>query len=152
PRILLAPKQTEESHLPMGLRTCSRHDERRYALRLLRTLLQATMSSRLFPVIRGERGLPYSSYTPPGVSAGTGDLGISAGLDTDNIAKALRLILVELRRLIHLPPSPAELRRARDYVIGQMDLSLENTDNQMNWLGEQWLGYGRVFTPGEIRR
>ena len=27
-------------------------------------------------------------------------------------------------------------------------LSLESTDNQMNWLGEQLLGYGRIFAPG----
>jgi len=33
-----------------------------------------------------------------------------------------------------------------------MDLSLESTDNQMNWLGEQLLGYGRIFQPTEIKR
>jgi predicted Zn-dependent peptidase len=33
-----------------------------------------------------------------------------------------------------------------------MDLSLESADNQMNWLGEQLLGYGRVFRPAEIKR
>jgi predicted Zn-dependent peptidase len=33
-----------------------------------------------------------------------------------------------------------------------MNLSLESTDNQMNWLGEQWLGYGRLFKPAEIRQ
>jgi predicted Zn-dependent peptidase len=44
------------------------------------------------------------------------------------------------------------LRRARDYVIGQMDLSLESTDHQMNWLGEQLLGYGKVLGPAQIKR
>jgi predicted Zn-dependent peptidase len=29
---------------------------------------------------------------------------------------------------------------------------LESTDNQMNWLGEQLLGYGRIFRPGEVKR
>jgi predicted Zn-dependent peptidase len=152
PRIRLATKPTEQSQLAIGIRTCSRHDERRYALRLLSTILGENMSSRLFQVIREDRGLAYSIYSTPSFFADTGDLVISAGLDTDHLTKTLRLILLELRRLIGKPPSAPELARARDYVIGQMDLSLENTDNQMNWLGEQWLGYGRLFTPAEIRR
>ena len=63
------------------------------------------------------------------------------------MTQALRLIVRELRRLREAAPSAAELRRARDYVIGQIDLSLESTDNQMNWLGEQLLGYGRILPP-----
>ena len=49
-------------------------------------------------------------------------------------------------------PSAAELRRARDYVIGQIDLSLESTDNQMNWVGEQLLGYGKILRPAQVKR
>src|SRR5439155_14909595 len=81
-----------------------------------------------------------------------GDLVISAGLDTDNLARTLGLIFREVRRLVESPPSVAELRRARDYVLGQMKLSLESTDNQMNWLGEQLLAYGRIVRPAEIER
>ena len=33
-----------------------------------------------------------------------------------------------------------------------MNLGLESADNQMNWLGEQLLGYGRIFKPAEIKR
>ena len=77
-----------------------------------------------------------------------GDLVISAGLDLDNLEKTLKIILRELRRLREEPVPAAELRRARDYVIGQIDLSLESTENQMMWLGEQWLGYGKIFHAG----
>ena len=49
-------------------------------------------------------------------------------------------------------PSAAELRRARDYLIGQLDLSLEGTESQMNWAGEQLLAYGKVIPPGETKR
>ncbi|MEY3275866.1 MAG: hypothetical protein RL153_1132, partial [Verrucomicrobiota bacterium] len=48
-------------------------------------------------------------------------------------------------------PGAAELRRARDYVLGQFDLSLENTENHMMWLGEQWLGHLCLTPPGRIR-
>ena len=110
------------------------------------------MSSRLFQVVREDHGLAYSIYSTPSFYSDAGDLVISAGLDLGNLTKTLRLILRELRRLRDAAPSAAELRRAQDYVIGQIDLSLESTDNQMNWLGEQLLGYGRIFRPAEVKR
>src|SRR5262249_8263360 len=99
-----------------------------------------------------DRGLAYSVYSTPSLFEDTGDLVISAGLDADNLPKTLRLILRELRRLAETPPSAAELRRARDYVLGQIDLGQESTENQMNWIGEQLLGYGRIFSPNEVKR
>jgi predicted Zn-dependent peptidase len=152
PRLCLFTKQTEQTQLALGLRTCSRHDERRYALRLLNTVLGENMSSRLFQILREDRGLAYSIYSTPSFFEDTGDLVISAGLDTDKLPQALKLILREMGRLVAEPPSIAELRRARDFVIGQMELGLEGTDNQMNWLGEQLLGYGRVYSPAEVKR
>jgi len=152
PRINLFTKDTEQTQVALGIRTCSRHDQRRYALRLLNALLGENMSSRLFQVVREDRGLAYSIYSSPSFFQDTGDLVISAGLETDNLSKALRLILRELRRLTETPPATAELRRARDYVIGQMNLGLESAESQMNWLGEQLLAYGRIFRPEEIKR
>jgi predicted Zn-dependent peptidase len=152
PKIHLFTKKTEQTQLALGVRTCSRQDERRYALRLLNAILGENMSSRLFQVVREDHGLAYSIYSTPSFFGDAGDLVISAGLDTDNLTKTLQLIARELRRIREAAPSAAELRRARDYVIGQIDLSLESTDNQMNWLGEQLLGYGRIFQPREVKR
>jgi len=152
PRICLFTKKTEQTQIALGIRTCSRQDERRYALRLLNTILGENMSSRLFQVVREDRGLAYSIYSTPSFFSDAGDLVISAGLDTDNLTKVLQLVLRELRRLREAAPSAAELRRARDYVIGQVDLSLESADNQMNWVGEQLIGYGRIMRPAQIKR
>jgi predicted Zn-dependent peptidase len=152
PCVRLVTKKTEQTQMALGIRACSRHDERRYALRLLNTLLGENMSSRLFQVVREERGLAYSIYSTPSFFDDTGDLVISAGLDTANLSATLRIILRELRRFADSPPGAAELRRARDYVIGQLELGLESTDNQMHWIGEQWLGYGKIMRPDEVKR
>jgi len=152
PRMCLFRKDTEQTQIALAIRTCSRHDERRYPLRLLNTILGENMSSRLFQVVREDRGLAYSIYSTPSFFEDTGDLVISSGLDTDNLPKTLRLVLRELRRLVETPPGVAELRRARDYLIGQIDLGLESTETQMNWLGEQLTGYGRIFSPAAIKR
>jgi predicted Zn-dependent peptidase len=152
PRLSLFTKQTEQTQLALGIRTCSRHDERRYALRLLNTILGENMSSRLFQIIREDNGLAYSIYSTPSLFEDTGDLVISAGLDTDNLKKTLGLVVRELRRMTKVAPSAAEMRRAHEYVAGQIDLGSESTDSQMNWIGEQWLGYGSIMSPDIIKR
>jgi predicted Zn-dependent peptidase len=152
PRLRLFTRQTEQTQIALGIRTCSRHDDRRYAVRLLNILLGENMSSRLFQVIREDRGLAYSIYSTPSFFRDTGDLVVTAGLDTGNLPKTLRLILRELRRLTESPAAAAELRRARDYLFGQIELGQESTENQMNWVGEQLLGYGRVSSPAETKR
>jgi len=152
PVVRLQTKATEQTQLALGIRTCPRHDERRFALRLLNIILGENTSSRLFQALREETALAYSVSSALSFFADTGDLVISAGLETDHLPQALGLIRQELARLAQRPPSAAEFRRARDYAIGQLDLSLENSENQMMWLGEQWLGYQRLFPPHTIRR
>jgi len=152
PAVRLFTKKTEQTQLALALRTCSRHDERRFALRLLNTILGENMSSRLFQEIREDRGLAYSIYSSLSFCDDVGILTIAAGLDTDNLSQTLKLIVRELRRLIDAPPTAGELRRARDYVIGQLDLSLESTENQMMLVGEQFLGYGKIITPAQVKQ
>jgi predicted Zn-dependent peptidase len=145
-------KDVEQTQMALGVRTCSRHDNRRYALRLLNTILGENMSSRLFQVIREDRGLAYNICSSISFFDDTGDLVISAGLDTNKLPETLRLVLRELRSMTERAPTPAELRRARDYVLGQFDLSLESTESQMMWLGEQLLGHGKITPPAQIKR
>lgn len=152
PRTRLHTKNTEQTQLAMALRTCSRHDGRRYSLRLLNAVLGENMSSRLFQTLREEHGLAYSIYSSLGFFDDDGSLTISAGLDTAKLPKALDLIVREMRAMTERAPSAAELRRARDYLIGQIDLSLESTENQMMWLGEQVLNFGKITPPATVKR
>lgn len=151
PRVRLHTKATEQTQIAIGIRTCSRHDPRRFALRILNTILGENMSSRLFQIIREDHGLAYNICSHASCFDDVGSITISAGLETDRLEKALKLISRELGKLAEKTPGAGEFRRARDYVIGQLDLSLENTENQMMWLGEQYLGYGKVESPRELK-
>jgi predicted Zn-dependent peptidase len=152
PRIGLFPKDTAQMQLALAFRTCSRHDDRRFALRLLNTLLGENMSSRLFQVVREDFGLAYSIHSSLCFFDDVGALIISAGLDQDQFPRVLKLIAQELKRFRDQPPTAREMQQARDFLIGQIDLSLENTENQMMWLGDQLLGYGKIVPPEEIKR
>jgi len=151
PRCLLHSKKTEQTHIALGFRTASRQDERRFALRLLNVLLGENMSSRLFQTIREEHGLAYNIQSTGTAWSDCGDLVISAGLDDAQLEKTLKLVFKEVQRLVERAPGKAELSRARDYALGQSDLSLEGSEPMMMWLGEQVLGFGRVVPPEETR-
>lgn len=151
PSVRVTCRDIEQSNLSLGIRTCSRHDPRRYALRLLNVVLGENMSSRLFQVIREQHGLTYNIHSSTSFWDDCGDLVISAGLDTSEVSRTLKLIRQELQKLTDKPPTLAELNRARDYVLGQHELQLENTENHMMLLGEHWLGYGRVPVADEVK-
>jgi predicted Zn-dependent peptidase len=152
PRIKLFTKDTAQMQVAVGIRVCSRHDDKRYALRVLNTMLGDNMSSRLFQVLREDHGLAYSVHSSLSYLDDTGALTISAGLDTDKLARAMELMMREVRRFTTTLPGSKELRQARDYLIGQLDLTLENTENHMMWLGDHLLAYGKVISPSEIKK
>ncbi|HSH93330.1 MAG TPA: pitrilysin family protein [Roseimicrobium sp.] len=151
PRVRLLSKKTEQTQIDLGIRVCSRHDNNRYALRVLNALLGENMSSRLFQVVREDNGLAYSISSGLTYFDDTGLLSIAAGVETEKLEKALKLIVKQIQILKETPPTMAELRRARDYLIGQFDLGLEGTENQMTWAGEQLLGYGKIPDPVEVK-
>ena len=151
PRVRLFTKEAAQTQMVLAFRTCSRHDPRRYALRLLNAILGENMSSRLFQELREDRGLAYSIQSSLSFFEDVGSLEVSLGLDTHHVPEAIGIMLRQFRRLTEELPSPGELRRACEYAIGQLDLSLENTESQMNWLGEQWLGFGRIISPNRVK-
>ncbi|HTI68575.1 MAG TPA: pitrilysin family protein [Candidatus Limnocylindria bacterium] len=151
PAVHLHTKNAEQTQIALGVRTCSRHDPRRHALRLLNAVLGENMSSRLFQSLREDKGLAYNIGTSLSFWADVGDLVVSAGVDTSKLEPAVRSTIKEFKRLIAEPVGKAEFQRTRDYVIGQMDLTLESTENHMMHVGEQILGYGSLTSPQQIR-
>ncbi|MBN2302729.1 MAG: insulinase family protein [Lentisphaerae bacterium] len=147
--LALQTKDIEQSHLAMGIRIFGKNDRRRYPLRLLNTVLGENMSSRLFQVVREQHGLAYSVHSSFQLYKETGALVVSAGLDRKRHDKAFSLIIKELNRLKRRPVGSRELKRAKDYVIGQLRLGMESTTYQMMWLGENIMSYGRVILPSE---
>ncbi len=150
PRIKIATKDIEQANIALGFKACSRHSNSRYALRVLNAVVAENMSSRLFRLLRDELGLVYNIYSSPTFLEDAGDWTILAGMDNDNIFKTIKVILKELKNFKSENISEKEIKTAKNYLIGQLEISLETTENQMNWIGEQLLGYKNIFLPSEI--
>lgn len=142
-------RDVEQTHMALGIRLFGRHDKNKHILRVLNTVLGENMSSRLFQVVREKHGLAYSIHSGVQLFADTGVLQIHAGLDRRRRDQAIALVLRELDRLRRRPIGVGELRRAKDYLVGQLRLGLESSSNQMIWLGENMLSYQRFVNPGE---
>lgn len=146
--VVLLEKDIEQSHMALGLRIFGRDDNRRYALRVLNVILGENMSSRLFQVVREKYALAYSVHSSCQLYHDSGVLTVSAGLDRSKTKQGIDLILKEMSKLKAKAVGAQELKRAKEYLVGQMRLSLESTSSQMICLGESLISYGK-FTPRE---
>jgi predicted Zn-dependent peptidase len=144
-------KDTEQFHVCMGGLGVSRHDDRRFALRLLDSVFGGTSSSRLFQEIREERGLAYSVYSFTTAYRDTGQIGLYVGTRADNLHEALSVVGTELQRLRSEPATPDELRRAKENLKGRVLLALESTGARMNRLGAEVLAGTPLMELDELQ-
>jgi len=148
----MARKEIAQVHAVAGFRTFGRHDNRRFALRVLNGLLGENMSSRLFQSVRERHGLCYSIQSSYQLFDETGMFTISGGFDAQRAEAALKLTAKEVRRILDKKVSAQELKRTKDYLLGTFRLGLEGTGSQMMLLGESLLHFGRVMLPEETIR
>jgi predicted Zn-dependent peptidase len=148
-RVVAVAKPVQQVNVALGMYAFGRQDPRRHALRMLSVILGEAMSSRLFQRLREEQGLVYSVSSGTHLQREDGAFYISAGLEPGNLGKALGLVAEELKSLATKGPGVAELKRARDYALGQFALGLEGTSQQMFWMGDAMLTRGRVVEPQE---
>jgi predicted Zn-dependent peptidase len=148
-RLSLVRKEIAQVHAVVGFRVFGRHDDRRYALRVLNSLLGENMSSRLFQSVRERRGLCYSIQSSFQLFEETGLFAVSGGFDTRRAVAALKLTAKEIRRVLAVKVGAGELKRAKDYLLGTFRLGLEGTSSQMTYIGESMQNYGRVVPPEE---
>jgi predicted Zn-dependent peptidase len=161
PPILLAPttyagtrrfeqKDTEQFHVCIGGPGLSRHDDRRFALRVLDTIFGGTSSSRLFQEVRERYGLAYSVYSFTSAYEDSGQVGLYVGTRADNLGEAMRVLDAELARLRAEPGSAEELARAKENLKGRVLLALESTGARMSRLGSELLAGAPLLGLDEV--
>jgi predicted Zn-dependent peptidase len=143
-------KDTEQFHVCLGGVGLSRHDERRFALRVLDTIFGGTSSSRLFQEVRERRGLAYAVYSFTSAYQDTGQIGLYVGTRADNLVSALSVVGTELARCVKDPATEEELVRAKENLKGRVVLALESTGARMNRLGSEILAGAPVMPIDEV--
>jgi predicted Zn-dependent peptidase len=149
PAVRALAKEVEQLYVQLGVRAYDLHDERRYPLTLMASILGGGMSSRLFEEVREKRGLAYYVYAASSEYTDSGYLEVSAGLNHGKAAEGLKVILHELEKVAADGVTEEELGRVKDRAEGQMAFLLESTNGTANDYGSSLLFHGKVLTPEE---
>jgi len=143
-------KDTEQTHLCLGLKGLSRNHPLRYGLALLNIVLGGNMSSRLFNEIREKRSLAYEIGSSVKSYSDTGSFYIHAGIDNKKLKQAVSIMRRELDKARRYLVSKRELNMAKEYFKSGLLMALESTMSNMLFLGEQSTTTGKINTKDEI--
>jgi predicted Zn-dependent peptidase len=138
-------RDLEQTHICLGMPGVSITDPRRFAASLLNTTFGGNMSSRLFQIIREERGLAYSIYSFLTAYADTGMFGVCTAVDPKNTAACIDLIMEQVRRLKKTPLSADALQDAKEFTKGNLLMAEESPDNQMVRLAQNEFYFDRTI-------
>jgi predicted Zn-dependent peptidase len=146
-------RSTEQAHLVIGGSGLIRGDERRFSFEVLNHVLGGGLSSRLFRVIREERGLAYAVYSFRAPYADAGAWGVYAGTTPSQARAVLDLIRIEINELIVGGVTVDELERAKGNMRGSMALALEDPNSRMIRLGRDELtGMEHLSVDEKLKR
>jgi predicted Zn-dependent peptidase len=150
PAIATLFKETDQTHLVIGVRSFSINDKREPVMSVLSTVLGKGMSSRLFTKMREELGICYYIRTNPDSFTDHGNLTISAGVDNSRVEEGIKGILGECKHMKDELVSDAELKKAKDYIAGTTMLELETSDARAEFFGFEETLKHKLESPDEI--
>jgi predicted Zn-dependent peptidase len=162
-RTVVVNRPTEQANVVVGTTSLVATDPRRYSMSVLNAVLGGGMSSRLFQVIREQRGLAYSVYSFASGYSDSGYFGLYAGCAPAKVDEVVSLLVSELRRLAADGVPEDELVRAHGQLSGGLVLGLEDTGSRMSRLGKAELVHGeylgldpaleriRAVTPADVQ-
>ncbi|MDD2730797.1 MAG: pitrilysin family protein [Candidatus Portnoybacteria bacterium] len=150
PKSLIRFKDTDQTHLCLGVRAYGLSHPDRYALTLLATMLGGMMSSRLWISVREKNGLAYYVRTSFEKYTDSGYLVTQAGVANNRAKEAISTILAEYRKIRDEKVKADEIKKAKDCLKGSTKLYLETSDHLAGWVGEQEILQDRVLTPAQV--
>jgi predicted Zn-dependent peptidase len=152
PQLKVINKKTDQVHMIIGYVGNPRGNKDRYAESVLATILGCGMSSRLFTEVREKRGLAYSVHASADHYRDTGSFAAYTGVDKDKSTEALKTILKEFQKMTNQSTakiSSKELSKAKEYIKGNIALSLEDTSDVNYFFGTEELLLGKTRSIDE---
>ncbi|MBI4928945.1 MAG: insulinase family protein, partial [Anaerolineae bacterium] len=95
---------------------------------------QFGMMGRIGDVVREQEGLAYSASTSLNAWITAGTWEVSAGVNPENLERAIELIFSEVKRFTSEPVTLEELRDSQANYVGRLPLSLESNAGVANAL------------------
>lgn len=152
PNVATLYKETDQTHLILGVRSFSVKDRRNFVMAVLSSILGSGMSSRLFRKIRDEMGVGYYVRAENSLFTDHGYLSVSTGVANDRTEEVVRAVLAEFVLLKNALVDETELNKVKEHLVGLMYLGLESSDSVAEFCGVQELLRNEIKTPKEKER
>jgi predicted Zn-dependent peptidase len=149
PILIEQKKELEQAHLVIAAPWPDAKSSDRYAASLLASVVGGGTSSRLWQIIREERGLAYSVGAGGSTFSDVGVFTIYAGTSPEHLNEVLDLSLAEMRRVVAEAISEEELKLAKDQAISSILLGLESSSSRVSALARQEIIHGRRISTAE---
>jgi zinc protease len=114
-----------QSEIRIGHRGLPRLHPDYYPVAVMSAILGGLFNSRLNMKLREEKGYTYGAGAGFDLRRGCGPFTARAAVNTEVTVPALHEFLVELDRIREAPVTDAELKAARDYLVGVFPLRFE---------------------------
>ena len=147
PQVFIENRKTDQTHFVLGFRGINYFDKREYALRLLNTIFDGGMSGMLFQTIRDKLGAAYYIRGTVVYYSNHGYWVVSAGIDNNRLEEVIKVILKEWGKLKTKTIGIQQLKKAKNFIIGRIALSLEDIHNLAYNFAFQELLENKILTP-----
>ncbi|PKL82401.1 MAG: insulinase family protein [Ignavibacteriae bacterium HGW-Ignavibacteriae-3] len=142
-------KETQQVHYIVGKPTFGIKEKRRNIVSLLSHILGEGSSSRLFQKIREENGIAYQVNSFLNSFFDISTFGIYLSTNNKSVFKAQDLIFEEIDKIKRKKVGEIELNRAKEYLIGNMLMSLESTTNRMLRIAQSVIYFNKIKSIDE---
>lgn len=137
-------KQTQQNHLIISANGYTMQDDRRYAAKLMATILGWSMSSRLFQRIREQQWLCYYIRAAHSSDMDSGVMYISAGIEKERRDHGLAAIYHEIEDIATHAVTDEEYEIAQWNIAGSTQMGIETSDSLASFVGMQYLLLGTI--------
>ena len=142
-------KETQQVHYILGRSTYGHKEKSRVKVSVLSHILGEGSSSRLFQKVREENGIAYQINSFLNSFFDISTFGIYLSTNDKSVNKAQDLIYEEIKKIKQKKVGDAELDRAKEYLIGNMLMSLESTTNRMLRIAQSVIYFNKIKTIEE---
>ena len=144
---------THQAHVIMGTRAYAADDPRRWALYLINNILGGPgLNSRLSLSLRERNGLVYSIDSSMVCYGDTGSWCVYFGCDPHDVRRCCRLVRRELDRMMQRPLTPAQLRKAKQQIQGQLAIASDSREQFALDFARNYLHTGKERDLSDIMR
>jgi predicted Zn-dependent peptidase len=151
PKIYIKHKNTDQVHIALGVRTFAGKHKHSYTMKVIDALLGGGVSSRLFQKLREDMGASYDLRTIVDEYTDHGFFSVCTGTEKKRVREVIRAMIGECKELTHKGSvSIEELGKAKEYLIGNTVLSLEQSDSLAEYYAIQDVTGETVVTPEQM--